>query len=168
MGDKGGGSASRTVSSIAALATRRDSPALVSRRNTLAIYFQIRTLKKLSDLISSGPQETLLTKLRTDWRTFVLASISPGVQGIIGTFESSEDRIDLVSRTSIQCILPENALEDNANQFRKGRVWESDRLNYTFENTFATTRLLRDNNRVPIIEPPGLSGKCLGSVSSNL
>ena len=73
-----------------------------------------------------------------------------------------------MSRTSIQCILPENALEDDANQFRKGCVWESDRLNYTFENTFATTRLLRDNNRVPITVPPGLSGKCLGSISSNL
>ena len=49
--------------------------------------------------------------------------------------------LDLVSGTSIQGILPENALGDNANQFRLGCVWESDRLSYTFESTFATTRL---------------------------
>ena len=78
------------------------------------------------------------------------------------------ERIDLVSRISLQGILPENALGDNANQFRIGRVRESNRLSYTFETTFATTSLLGDNNRVLITVPPGLSGKCLGSVPSNL
>ncbi len=64
--------------------------------------------------------------------------------------------LDLVSRISIQGILPENALGDNANQFRLGGVWERDRLSYTFETTFATTRLLGNEERDLITVRPGI------------
>ena len=67
--------------------------------------------------------------------------------------------LDLVSRTSIRGVLPENALGENANQFRLGGVWESDRLSYTFETTFATTRLLGDKNRDLITVRPGIIWK---------
>lgn len=75
--------------------------------------------------------------------------------------------LDLVVQTSIPGWLRENALGDNANSFTFGGVWEGERVSYTFETTYATTRLLGDTDRDLITVRPGIIWKVPRSYTFN-
>ncbi len=67
--------------------------------------------------------------------------------------------LDLVSKTSYRGTNRKNALEDDAQVFTFGAVWERERFNYTLETSFATTRLIGDNARDLIVIKPGFIWK---------
>ncbi len=75
--------------------------------------------------------------------------------------------LDLVGHTSIPGWLRENALGDNANLFTFGGVWEGERVSYTFETTYGTTRLLGDVDRDLVSVRPGIIWKVPRSYTFN-
>lgn len=64
--------------------------------------------------------------------------------------------LDLVSDSGVVGRLKDNAIGDNANVFTAGRIWEGERLTYTFESTYATSRLIGSNRRDLVILRPGI------------
>ncbi len=75
--------------------------------------------------------------------------------------------LDLVGKTTIPGRLRENALGDDANSFTFGGVWEGERVSYTFETTYATTRILGDTDRDFISVRPGIIWKVPRSYTFN-
>jgi len=63
---------------------------------------------------------------------------------------------DNVTRTGLPMTLDQNELGDDSISANAGIVWQRPKLTYTFETTFATTRLMGDNHRDVLTIRPGI------------
>lgn len=75
--------------------------------------------------------------------------------------------LDLVGQTSIPGWLRENALADDANLFTAGGVWEGERMSYTLEATYGTTRFIGNADRDFLTVRPGVIWKVPRSYTFN-
>ncbi|EDY83093.1 hypothetical protein VDG1235_2717 [Verrucomicrobiia bacterium DG1235] len=64
--------------------------------------------------------------------------------------------LDVAGDSGFEGTFLENAIGDSANTFSAGRVWEGDTLTYTFEATYATSRLIGSNSRDLVTIRPGV------------
>lgn len=67
--------------------------------------------------------------------------------------------LDLVRDTDCEGTFLKNAIGDDANTFTFGKVWEREQLSYTLETTYATSRLLGQNDRDLFTIRPGIIWK---------
>lgn len=63
---------------------------------------------------------------------------------------------DNVTRTGLPMTLDKNELGDDSLSANAGIVWQRPKLTYTFETSFATTRLMGDNHRDVFTVRPGI------------